>query len=231
MRTVALAAGILALQSGVAQAQVIFSEFSVGAGFPSGIDTIDYTVGAPISFVTSDGVVIQQGDVLAGSLSGAYNGGITGGFEAGLRGVGNKRVSASISYDYLQLNLDSITARGTVNGAPASDTASLEALGLSGADFNNEANLVLGNLRYDFVGPRERFQPFIGVGGGVAIIEESSSAAALAATAGVRIPLGLGFYAGARYRFVKAFGYEDQIGIEYDSVNAHLLSFMLGAEL
>jgi hypothetical protein len=224
-------AGMLALHSGAASAQVVFSEFSVGAGFPVKVDTADYTVIAPFDFITPGGGVIQQGDILSGSLSGSYNGGITGGIEAGLRGVGDKRISASVSYDYLQLNLDSVTPSGTVNGAPASETILLDALGLSGADFNNEASLVLGNLRYDFVGPREKFQPFVGIGGGVAMIEDSSAAAAIAATAGVRVPLGLGFYSGVRYRFVKAFGYEDEIGIEYKNVNAHLLSFMLGAEL
>jgi hypothetical protein len=221
----------MAATSGVAQAQAVFAEFSVGAGFPQNVETVQYDVITPVGFTTPGGVVVNPGDRLVGSLSGEYEAGISGGLEIGLRGVGDKRLSLTLSYDYLQANLSEITATGTINGAPASETNSLAALGLSGSDFNNEAHLVLGNIRYDFLGPKEPIQPFLEVGGGGAFIEDSPTSAALGATAGFRVPLGLGFYAGARYRYVKVFGYEDQIGIDYNNLDAHLISFMLGAHM
>ena len=231
MKTFAISILASLIASTGAHAQAIFSEFSIGAGFPSKVETIDYSVTVDSTTVLEDGTVLAPGDVIAGRLSGDFNAGIAAGIEIGMRGVGDKHISASVSYDYLQANLESITASGTIAGAPASETQSLEALGLTGADFNNEADLVLGNLRYDFVGPRAPLQPFIGIGAGGAFIEDSRSSAAFAATAGVRAPLGLGFFVGARYRYVKVLGYEDQIGIEYKDLNAHILSLTLGAHL
>ncbi len=216
---------------GVAHAQALYTEFAVGAGFPSQVSTISYDVVAPFDFTTPGGIDVFAGDMLVGTLSGSYEGGIAGGIVIGMRGVGDKHLGVNFSYDYLQANLDSITATGTINGAPASETNSLDALGLSGADFNNEVHLALGNLRYDFVGPREKIQPYVEVGAGGAFIEDSSATAAFAASAGFRVPLGLGFYFGARYRYVKALGYEDQLGIEYDDLNAHVISALFGAQL
>ncbi len=213
---------------GTAHAQAVFSEFSVGAGFPSSVETAPYSV---ISTVDAPALGIAVGDDLSGTLSGSYKAGIAGGLEIGMRGVGDKHVSMSVSYDYIQANLHEITASGTINGVPTTSTASLDALGVNGSDFNNEVHLVLGNLRYDPFGPHEQFQPFIGVGGGGAFIENSDAAAALAGTAGVRVPLGLGFYAGVKYRYIKVFGYEDQLGIDYDDMSGHLVSFMLGAQM
>lgn len=231
MKNIAYIIAASAFASSAAHAQAVFSEFSVGAGFPSQVDTVKYDVIAPFDFTTPGGINIAQGDQLVGNLSGNYNGGIAAGLVIGLRGVGDKHIGVNFSYDYLQANLDEISAVGTINGAPASETDSLESLGLSGADFNNEVHVVLGNIRYDFVGPREQFQPYVEVGAGGAFIENSSTAAAFGASAGFRIPLGLGFYAGARYRYVRVMGYEDQIGIEYKDISGHVVSAVFGAQL
>lgn len=231
MKTILILSAFGSLMSGAANAQALFTEFTVGAAFPSQVETVEYEVIAPFDFTTSNGAMVSQGDHLVGTLSGTYKGGIAGGLEIGMRGVGDKHLSLSVSYDYLQANLHEITANGTVNGAPISDTATLESLGFSGADFNNEVHLLLGHLRYDFVGPKEIFQPYIGVGGGGSFIENSESSAALAATAGFRVPLGRGFYMGARYRYLKIFGYEDQVGIDYKQLDGHIISAMLGAHM
>ena len=217
--------------SSAAHAQAVFSEFAVGVGFPSQVDTINYDVISTVNFVTPGGNTIAPGDRLVGTLSGNYNGGITAGLAIGIRGVGDKHVGLNISYDYLQANLDRVTAAGTLNGAPLTEIDSIETLKADGFEFNNEVNLVLGNIRYDFVGPRERLQPYVEIGAGGAFIENSKSTAAFAASAGFRVPLGLGFYMGARYRYVKALGYEDQLGIEYNDLNAHVISAVLGAQL
>ncbi len=204
--------------SGAAHAQSVFSEFTVGAGFPAQVETVQYDVDV-------------LGANYVGTLSGTYHAGIAGGIEIGMRGVGSKHVSISFSYDYLQANITDVTFNGTRDGLPYSANATRADFNAAGIDFNNQANLLLGNLRYDFVGPTEIIQPFIGVGGGGSFIENSAASAALAATAGFRVPLGRGFYTGARYRYVKVFGYEDQIGIDYKDLNAHLVSFMFGAHL
>lgn len=222
---------VAAAFSSHASAQALFTEFSVGAGFPSQVETVQYDVISPISGMTSGGQTINVGDRLIGNLSGDYDGGLAAGLAIGIRGVGDKHIGLNVSYDYMQANLTAITATGTINGSPATDSASLDALGLTGADFNNEVHLVLGNVRYDFVGPRERVQPYIEVGAGGAFIEDSNASAAFSAGGGVRMPLGLGFYIGARYRYVKVLGYEDQLGIDYKDLNAHVVSAVLGAQL
>ena len=231
MNRFAFIAAVAVFSSGVAHAQAIFSEFSVGAGFPSRVDTVKYDVIAPFDFTTPGGIDIAQGDRLVGNLSGDYNGGITAGLAIGIRGVGDKHFGINLSYDYLQANLDEISAVGTINGVPANETDSLDSLGLSGADFNNEVHIVLGNIRYDFVGPREPIQPYVEIGAGGAFVENSDASAAFAATAGFRVPLGLGFYAGARYRYLRVMGYEDQVGIDYRDISGHSVSAVLGAQI
>lgn len=237
MRIFAVLAAAGGALGGVAHAQAVFAEFAVGAGFPRKVETIPYdvispvAVSVPIDFPAPGVIAISPGDHLTGTLSGDYRAGITGGLQVGLRGVGDKHVSISVSYDYMQANLQRIFANGTLNGAPLLVSSSLATLGAVGADFNNQGHLVLGNVRWDFVGPREIVQPFIEIGGGGARIENSDTAAALGGTAGFRVPVGLGFYVGARYRYVRVFGYEDQLGIEYDDLTAHLVSFMLGGHM
>jgi hypothetical protein len=228
---------------GSASAQAVFSEFSVGAAFPSRVETAQYDVLVPFdvsvdySLPTPGTLDLDAGDLLSGTLSGDYNPGIAAGLEIGLRGVGDKHISLSISYDYAQANLEDVTASGTITrvgtatAAPLTFGESAAALRGAGVEFNNEAHLLLGHIRYDFVGPREPIQPFIAVGGGGSFIENSESSAALAGTAGVRVPLGLGFYAGAKYRYVRVFGYEDQLGIDYDEMSGHVVSLMLGAQM
>ena len=209
---------ILLTAPSIAYAQSLYTDLVVGAAFPNDVETIQY------DFIFDE-------DHIVGDISREFDPSVAAGFEVGFRGVGSKHISIGLSYDYLQTNLSSITAAGTINDEPASGTVLAEELEDAGFDVNPKIHTVLGNIYFDFVGPSESIQPYLGVGAGGTFIEETNGRFTLAGTAGIRVPLARGFYTGVRYRYLRIFDYEDDIGIEYKEMDGHIVSFMFGAQI
>lgn len=192
----------------------IYTDLNIGIGLVNNIHA---------TFDIDDGVDRFVGDIDAG-----VENALAAGFEVGLRGVFSKHISLSASYDYVELNLESIAGSVSENGGPAMDFPEMDVRDL-GFDLDTETHTFLGNVRYDFLGPKERLQPWVSVGGGGTIINDFATSPTLGVSAGVRTPLAYGFYAGVRYRYLRVFSGEDELGFELDGVSAHLISFTLGA--
>lgn len=133
-----------------------------------------------------------------------------------------------VSYDRAELELDSGTAVGTLNGSPFQATVSNDAIGAYGVAANNIFQLIQGNVYYNLPLLGTDIRPYIGLGAGAAIIEHADSELVISATAGMRFALGPFAYMGAKYRYSIVTGPTYDSGVPLEKFGFHTFSVLLG---
>lgn len=220
MKFFAIAVACTIAPSAAMAQQTLYTDLNVGIGFlPE----------AAVDVEIDDGIDMFSGQVSADAESTVVFGG-----EIGMRGVGSRHISVGISGDYFEANAESLSAIGTLNGMAIDETVFLDELDLAGFDLDTEVLTLMGNVRYDIAGPNARFQPYIGVGGGVSFISDWDSATTLGVTAGIRIPLINSFYTGIRYRYLRLFDVADidlgeGLSFTRGDSDVHLITLTFGA--
>ena len=117
---------------------------------------------------------------------------------------------------------------GTLNGAPVNGPFSRAALASVASDFDNTVNVVAANLTYNFA-PAAQIQPYIGVGFGASSVQTAKNDEfVVTGTLGARIRVSDAMYVGARYRFTHIQGITDVLGIQYDPIEFHTVSAVIG---
>ena len=219
MKTCALVLGLLAVPA-TAYAQInsesTYVEAGVGATLLQDVQTKTYT-----------GVVNGMSDSIKASLS--YNPGLTASVEAGYSGFGGGNLRAGISYDYLNITLRRARVVGVIGGTLIDESATGSELKAFGLNFDNSAHVLGGNVYFNLPLIGDNIVPYIGAGGGVAIIQNANAVPAASATAGLRFAIGPSVYFGLRYRLHYMEGPKDSIGIQYEPVVSHTISAVIGA--
>ena len=213
----ALLAAVLTAVPTVALAQeptrlIGYAEFAAGIAAIPDVNTKTYTID------TGSGIFV-------GHAEGHYGAEFTAGGELGLT-AGQFRFG--VSYDYLTAKLDRVTAVGTLDGTPISDSITGSQLESYGISADNNVSIIAANAYWNLPLIGTTIRPYVGVGIGAGIIEKASTELALTATLGARVALTNVAYLGARYRFGWIAGPTDDLGIQYDPLMVHTFSIVLG---
>ena len=197
-----------------AQEHTVYFEGAVGAAFTQTVNTKHFTFTDPVNTFT-------------GTAALDYGTQFTVGGEVGLSLFGD-RIRTGISYDYANATVRSATLVGTLNGVPVNGPFSRTALGTVASDFDNTVQIIAANAYYNFA-PGASFQPYIGAGFGSGKIQTAASNEfVVTGTAGFRVRVSDQMYVGARYRFSHIEGITDKIGIQYDPIEFHTVSAIVG---
>jgi opacity protein-like surface antigen len=192
-----------------------YIEGSLGAAFTESVSTKHF------SFADSM-------NSFSGTAKLDYGTQFTVGAEVGLMFF-NDRIRTAISYDYANATVHSATLNGTLNGAPVSSSFSRDALGSIASDFDNTVHILALNIYYNFLPPEAQLQPYVGVGFGSGKIQTANSnELVITGTLGARVKVTDQLYVGAQYRFTHIEGITDNIGIQYDPIQFHTLSLIIG---
>ena len=201
-----------------AQNRTVYVEGSVGAAFTQSVDTKQFSFSDPMN-------------TFSGRAELDYGTQFTAGGEIGLS-LFNDRIRAAISYDYANATVRSANLIGTLNGVPVSGPFSRAALGTVASDFDNTVNIFAVHAYYNFLSADAQIQPYIGVGFGSGKVQTAeSNEFVVMGTLGARIKVSDQIYVGARYRFTHIEGITDVIGIQYEPIEFHTVSALIGIYL
>jgi opacity protein-like surface antigen len=196
------------------QYRSVYAEGSVGAAFVQSVNTKQFSFTNPPN-------------TFSGRAELDYGTQFTVGAEVGLIFF-NGRIRTGISYDYANATVRSANLIGTLNGAPVNGPFSRAALGSVASDFDNTVNIVAANVTYNF-SPASQFQPYIGVGFGSGSVQTAKdNEFVVTGTLGARMSLSDAIYVGARYRFTHVEGITDVLGIQYEPIEFHTVSVLIG---
>lgn len=216
IRVFAAGACALACSTGASAQQSVYVEALIGAARPGDLETE--------AFVYDDGIDIYEGRI-SGDLKTAF----AAGAEIGVQGLLRNRLRFGGSYDYMNPKLKSLSFVGEQNGLPYTETASVSDIeDAYGVEFGTTAHTVLANGYLTFPDEAGRFNPYVGAGAGASFLENAGANLAFAATGGVNFAMNDQLYMGVRYRYLRIGGIEDELGIEYEPVSAHIASYVVG---
>jgi hypothetical protein len=199
-------------------AQFGYAEGSIGFALPRDADTDDFSAVTPAG-------------LFEGTAQLDYNSHWTAGLEAGYI-TGPWRFG--VSWDFFGSEVESADVAGTLDGTPftanVTDQELHDVYGLSG---NNDINLFAVNGYYTFgafdrYGGGSGFQPYLGLGVGLAAFQDADATLAFTGTAGVNVALGPNAYLGGRYRLAYLSEHEHDSGVNIRGIWAHTLSLVLG---
>lgn len=217
MTRLSLAAALLAAIPTFVHAQTAptgYVEGAIGISVIQDVHTEDYLIDVP-GFGT-----------FAGHGEAHYNTEFTGGAEIGIT-TGRWRFGAS--WDFTSAQLDTARVRGELDGVPFNEEITDDALAEDfGISLDNNANVLAGNVYYNFGAPDASFRPYIGAGLGAAVFEKASTEFAVTATLGARFALGPRSYVGGRYRLTHIAGPDDNAGVKFEPITMHTFSLLLG---
>lgn len=193
----------------------VYAEGSVGAAFTQRIDTKQFSFSDPMNTFT-------------GRAQLDYGTQFTAGGELGLTLFGGS-IRTGISYDYANATVHSATLIGVLNGSPVSGPFSRTELGTVATDFDNTVQIVAVNVYYNLLAADAPVQPYLGVGFGSGKIQTANSNEfVVTGTVGARIRVSDQIYVGARYRFSHIEGITDVLGIQYNPIEFHTVSAIIG---
>lgn len=169
-------------------------------------------------------------------LKNKYDSETDAGIEIGLANIADTNFRLGLSYTKTSFKLDKSTITGSVtNGVityaspPALEVTSSQWSEL-GLTFDNDVKLYMANAYYDFE-IDENFKPFIGLGMGMADIENAKDKEfTYSGTVGARYFFNEKVYLGGKFAYSVINGPEDQFGIEYDDIDLYTTSLILGYE-
>lgn len=181
-----------------------------------------------------------SGLTLTGNLKGEleYDSEVDGGFEIGFKLQDNHRFGFSYSqpdFEFKKMDLtasisltDGITTI-TESASGEVTRAELASLGVENL-LDNEVKLYMLNYYYDF-NAQESFRPFIGAGLGLADIDNAKDKEiTYGIYAGAKYYFVENAYLGAKYTFSTINGPTDKNNIQYDDIDSHAGSLLIGFE-
>jgi hypothetical protein len=210
-----LLAAFFAVLPSIAFAQNGYIEGSVGLVLFPDIQSDNYTI------TTSGGLF--QGNAET-DYGGNWGLGLEGGYQTGPWRFG-------LSWDWIRAEVDHARVEGTLNGSPFSSELTDQQLENFGIGANNDVNIFALNAYYTFNSftlLQTGFQPYLGLGAGLATINNASSEFAFLVTAGADVLLGQGFYLGGRYRLGIISGPTTDRDIHLGGFTTHIFSLVLG---
>lgn len=168
----------------------------------------------------------------AGRLN--YHSNETYGAELGFKNVMMPNLRVGMSFATMKLNLKNATTTGTITGGGYSVTVpgtfSAAELAASGLSFDNRVHLYMANAYYDFKN-ESKLTPFVGVGMGVADIQNAkSNEFTYTVNAGAKYNIDQHIYIGAKAAYSNINGPADQLGFKYKNIEAYTANLSLGFE-
>lgn len=195
-----------------------YIEGQVGYTFIDDVDTKTYSS-------------VETGSV-QGSLD--YDSAVAYGLEIGMKNFEAHNVlRMGLAWNRVSADLDkaSIDISGGTLIDPISGSASSSELKSEGLNFDNDVNVYTANFYYDIPLNSSAFTPYLGFGIGMADIDNAkSNELALIGIVGGRYEISDGKYLGMKYQYIDVADFEDELGIEYDGVGAHMISATLGMD-
>jgi len=157
------------------------------------------------------------------------------GFEIGLANIADTNFRLGLSYTKTSFKLDKSMLSGTLTDGVTTLTGGVDITPADwasvGITFDNDVKLYMSNVYYDF-DINENFKPFIGLGMGMADIENAKDNREFtySGTVGARYFFNEKVYLGGKFAYSVINGPEDQFGIEYDDIDLYTTSLILGYE-
>lgn len=168
-------------------------------------------------------------------LKNKYDSETDAGIEIGLANIADTNFRLGLSYTKTSFKLDKSTLSGslevggeTISGGEDISPSTWASVGLT---FDNDVKLYMANAYYDFE-IDQNFKPFIGLGMGMADIENAKDNREFtySGTVGARYFFNEKVYLGGKFAYSVINGPEDQFGIEYDDIDIYTTSLILGYE-
>lgn len=150
-----------------------------------------------------------------------YGAAVIGGIEIGARNIGGTglRMGASAQYTSLDLSKASVV----VNGSSVSINRN-NIKNLVGAELDVDAGLVMFNTYYDFEINKSKFVPYIGIGAGVAFIQDVSERPfTYSLMAGVDYRATDNLSLGMKYTYNRIMSFLDVVDIKYKGVSSNMI--------
>ena len=170
----------------------------------------------------------------AGKLN--YHSNETYGAELGFKNVMMPNLRVGMSFATMKLNLKNASTTGTIRdnsigGATISaGTASAADIAAIGVTFDTRVHLYMANAYYDFKN-ESKLTPFVGVGMGVADIQNAkSNEFTYTVNAGAKYNIDQHVYIGAKAAYSNINGPADQLGLKYKNIDAYTANLSLGFE-
>lgn len=191
---------------------------------------------------------VNPDDVSTNSISGSVSGitytnarlviehdsDTTPGFEFGFYNFNNSNLRLGFSYMKPSIDLDTSTLSGTITdgvttltGAVGITSADYKTVGL---DFDNDVKQYMVNAYYDF-NSENNFKPFVGVGFGLADIDNAEDKEfTYAGTLGARYYISENTYVGGKFSYSTIEGPKDKLGLTYEDIDFYTSTFTVGIE-
>jgi len=181
-----------------------------------------------------------SGLTLTGNLKGEleYDSEVDGGFEIGFKLQDNHRFGFSYSQPDFEFKKMDLTASITLTDGITTITESASGevtraeLATIGEEnlLDNEVKLYMLNYYYDF-NAQESFRPFIGAGLGLADIDNAKDKEfTYSFYAGAKHYFNENTYLGAKYTYSTINGLTDKNNVQYDDIDSHAGSILIGFE-
>jgi opacity protein-like surface antigen len=195
-----------------------YIEGSVGWGNVGDVSTKTYT--GTVSGVAYNGQVNLD-----------YDSNVAWGGEVGLANVADTNFRVGLSFTKLSLDVNSVTASGTLtyNGTNYTGTTGnlKQTLASDGISFDSDLKIYMVNAYYD-IPTGSQLTPFIGAGVGVASMDHAGSELALSATAGLKYNIDKNLYLGAKATYLRVKGPKDDLGLEYEDIDTYRVQALVG---
>jgi len=223
VKIAAFVVGAMALGvTSYAQAAEVYIEGQVGTTVIKDVDTETYSG-------TSGGITYTN---VGGSID--FDRAFTAGAEIGVGSFGVENMRLGLSVKHLKAKLNAVTVSGTatdgtttLTGPATFSRADLDTIG-AGSAFDNTVRIFSVNGYYDFKND-SAFTPYLGAGIGLADIENAKDKEfALNLSAGVNYAITEKAYLGVRADYHRIEGPTDEIGLDYDTIEAYSVMATVG---
>ena len=156
------------------------------------------------------------------------------GIEIGLANIADTNFRAGLSYTKTSFKLDRSTLSGSVTRGVTTVTGGVDITPADwasvGITFDNDVKLYMANAYYDFE-INENFKPFVGLGMGMADIENAKDKEfTYSGAVGARYFFNEKVYLGGKFAYTVINGPEDDFGLTYDDIDLYTTSLILGYE-
>ncbi|CEN56316.1 outer membrane protein [Candidatus Methylopumilus turicensis] len=160
-----------------------------------------------------------------------YGSNLAWGGELGLANIADSNFRVGLSFTKMTLDIDSVAASGTLSYNGTNYTGSTgnlkQTFANRGISFDSDMKLYMVNAYYD-IPTGSQLTPFIGAGVGVASLDHAGSELALSATGGLKYSFDKNLYLGAKATYYRVNGPKDDLGLEYENVDAYTVKALVG---
>jgi opacity protein-like surface antigen len=207
---------------------------AMAEGFPSVGPYVEGQIGRmQVNDVDGSTSAAAGGFNVDASTKAEYDSDIAFGAEIGVRKIADTGFRVGASFTSFQADLEQVdlgaalSFNGTVIGT-AAGTFTADQLATAGVTLDNDVKAYSINAYYDF-DLDKRFTPYVGVGIGLADIENANDKELmLSGHAGINYALTEKLYVGARGTYHRINGPSDSFGIDYDDITAYSVGAVVG---